>query len=82
MSLNVERKPDNGDTSLLPEYRGNRMIVTVIGDEDIALFQQAINRAANCWDRAPAKFKTFADIVTEGRELQKYEDLGSEVKPA
>jgi len=63
-------------------YGPLQMSINIEGKEDIELFKTAINRAANCWDRAPAKFKTFADIVTEGHELQKYEDLGSEVKPA
>lgn len=56
------------------------MTIEITGIEDIQLFKDLVNRAMNCWDRAPAKLKTFGDIVTEGKVLQKYEDLGSESK--
>ena len=49
-------------------------------EEDWKKFQILVNRAMNCWDRAPADVKIFGDMVTEGKVMQKYEDLGSEVK--
>lgn len=56
------------------------MNILITSDEDIQLFKQLVNRAMNCWDRAPAKIKEFGDLVTEGKIQQKYQDLGSEVK--
>lgn len=56
------------------------MTIEIFGVEDIQLFKDMVNRAANTWDRAPGHMKHFMDIVTEGKALQKYEDLGSEVK--
>lgn len=59
---------------------GKVMEVIITSEVDIQLFRDLVNRAMNCWDRAPAKLKTFGDIVTEGHALQDYSDLGSEVK--
>lgn len=58
----------------------NSRYVEFFSEEDWKLFQQLVNRAMNCWDRAPAKLKVFGDMVTEGKVLQNYTDLGSEVK--
>lgn len=80
MSLSVINLPETDDPEVLPHYRGAKMKIEIEGEEDIKLFQQLVNRAMNCWDRAPAKLKAFGDIVTEGKVLQNYTDLGSEVK--
>lgn len=70
MSFRVVYFPD--------EFDG--MTIHITTQEDVQLFKDLVNRAMNCWDRAPARVKEFGDIVTEGKALQKYEDLGSEVK--
>lgn len=57
-------------------------VIVFYSEKDWKLFQQLVNRAMNCWDRAPATVKEFGDMVTEGKIQQNYQDLGSEVKPA
>ena len=49
---------------------GNSRFIEFFTEEDWQLFQQLVNRALNCWDRAPAKVKEFGDMVTEGKILQ------------
>lgn len=47
-------------------------LVIFIPKEHAEAFKQLVNRAMNCWDRAPAELKEFADMVTEGKILQDY----------
>ena len=47
--------------------------VRIVGDADIALFQQLVRRALNTWDNAPPQIKEFGDLVTEGKILQDYQ---------
>ena len=57
----------------------HHMAVDVVGPEDIQLFKDLVNRALNCWDRAPLHVKEFGDLVTEGKLMQEYHKLASEV---
>lgn len=46
-----------------------------IQDEDLAHFKEMVNRACNCWDKAPPVIKEFADKITTGQVLQDYYNI-------
>lgn len=58
----------------------HHLVIDIVGKDDIELFKVAMNRALNCWDRAPGHLKEFGDLVTEGKVLQNYVSLASEQK--
>lgn len=49
-------------------------IIWIDHQEDYALFQELVQRAVNLWPDAPAKIKSFADVVTVGKVQQEYVD--------
>lgn len=48
----------------------------IIVDEPIDMvgFKELVQRGSNLWPDAPASIKSFADLVTNGREMQPYAD--------
>lgn len=55
----------------------------VVPDEHKAAFAQLIQRGSNLWPDAPPAIKEFADLVTTGKVLQKYEEQNKDQrKPA
>lgn len=47
--------------------------VRIVGSADIAFFKELVQRAVNCWDKAPVSVLEFADLVTVGHIQQDYQ---------
>jgi hypothetical protein len=43
-----------------------------ITQESIPQFKELVNRALNCWDRAPKDLKDLGDMLTHGRITQNH----------
>lgn len=59
--------------------RTNKLVI-MIDNENVQMFKEMVNRALNCWDKAPAELKSFADRLNKGHELQDYHNI-SQPKP-
>lgn len=47
--------------------------VLVVDDAvDMVGFKELVQRGSNLWPDAPASIKSFADMITNGREMQPY----------
>lgn len=51
--------------------------IITVSDNDMPVFKQMVNRAMNCWDKAPPELKSFADRLTSGKELQDYHNISA-----
>jgi len=47
-------------------------LVLEIDSVSLVTFHQALNKALNCWDTAPAELKELADCIAFGAPLQQY----------
>lgn len=52
--------------------------IAVIVDDatDLVAFKELIQRGANLWPDAPPAIKSLADMVTNGKEMQPYFQMG------
>lgn len=55
-------------------------VLVTIPTKQLESFKELVNRGANCWDKAPAGIKEFADILMNGHSLQDYHNI-SDPKP-
>lgn len=46
-----------------------------IDTKELEMFKELINRGMNCWDKAPAELKSFADRLIVGHEQQDYHNI-------
>lgn len=52
--------------------------VIIVDDSiDMVSFRELVQRGANLWPDAPASIKSFADFITNGKEMQPYASLTS-----
>lgn len=64
--------------SIIVEWNNHKGISIQVKEEDMEVFKELVNRACNCWDKAPATIKTFADHITnKNTSLQDYHNIST-----
>jgi len=49
--------------------------IVIDNHTDMKAFKELVQRGANLWPDAPASIKSFADLVTVGKEQQPYKEM-------
>ncbi len=56
-------------------------VIVVDNVRNMKEFQELVQRGANLWPDASPEIKTFADLITNGKELQPYSKMWVRASP-